>query len=128
MSIQERIRNRRNELSMSAETLAEKIGVAKSTVLRYESKGIEKLPIDLVRPLAKALDVSPSYLLGWDAVYSDSQDEEIVSAYKNVPASIELPDNIEGLRLMVQHQYKQNSKPPDSIEKSGGSLYHKYAF
>ena len=59
MNVGEKIKKRRKELGLSADQLAEKLGKDRSTIYRYESKEIEKLPIDIIEPLADALLVSP---------------------------------------------------------------------
>ena len=61
-----RIKQRREELGMSAEQLAEKIGKAKTTIYRYESGFIEKMPSSVLSDIANALNVSPTYLLFGD--------------------------------------------------------------
>lgn len=66
MKINERIKNRRLELGLSLESVANALGVSKSTVFRYETKEIEKMPIDIVEPLAKVLKVTPAYIMGWE--------------------------------------------------------------
>lgn len=58
-----RIKQRREELGMSAEQLAEKIGKAKTTIYRYESGFIEKMPTNVLSDIANVLNVSPTYLL-----------------------------------------------------------------
>lgn len=65
MNVGEKIKIRRKELGLSADQLAEKLGKDRSTIYRYESKEIEKLPVDIIEPLANALLVSPQYLMGW---------------------------------------------------------------
>lgn len=65
-SIQEKIKARRLELGLSLEDVAKELGVNKTTVMRYESKSIEKMPIDVIPPLAKILKCSPEYLMGWE--------------------------------------------------------------
>ncbi len=66
MTIGDRIKKRRKELGLSAEEIAKKIGVNKTTVYRYESKEIEKFPTDVLEPLAVALNTTPAYLMGWE--------------------------------------------------------------
>lgn len=66
MEIHERIKARRLALGLSADDIAGAIGVSRATVYRYESKDIEKLPLDILAPLAEALKTTPSYLMGWD--------------------------------------------------------------
>lgn len=66
MTTAERIRQRRTEIGMSADTLAEKIGVSRSTVFRYENGFIEKIPMNNLVPIARALNTTIGYLMGWD--------------------------------------------------------------
>lgn len=71
MTIGDRIKERRLEIGLSVDQVAEKIGKNRATVYRYESKEIEKCPIDILVPLAEALRTTPAYLMGWE---SDSID------------------------------------------------------
>lgn len=64
MEIYERIKKRRKEMGLSAEMVAEKLGVSPATIYRYEKKDIKKFPTDILEPLAKMLCTTPSYLLG----------------------------------------------------------------
>ena len=66
MTTGELIRNRRKELGMTADVLAETIGVSRSTVFRYENGFIEKIPISNLVPIARALHTTVGYLMGWD--------------------------------------------------------------
>lgn len=65
MTIYERIKNRRKELGLSAEAVADALGVSRATIYRYESSEIEKLPTSTLEPLAKILRTTPAYLMGW---------------------------------------------------------------
>lgn len=60
-----RIRQKRQELGMSVDELAARLGKNRATVYRYESDDIENFPISIIGPLAEALQVSPAYLMGW---------------------------------------------------------------
>ena len=51
---------------MSAERLAEKVGVSPATIYRYEKGDIEKVPVDVIKDIAKALNTTPAYLMGWE--------------------------------------------------------------
>ena len=64
--IMNRMKSRREELDMSYQTLSDKVGISKSTLQRYETGSIKNMPIDKLEDIAKALNVSPSYLMGWD--------------------------------------------------------------
>ena len=65
MTIGERIKKRRLELGLSADDVAEQLNKNRATVYRYESSYIEKLPITVLEPLAKVLQTTPAYLMGW---------------------------------------------------------------
>ena len=59
------IKNRRQELGMSQETLARKVGYTnRSTITRIE-KGEIDLPIGKVVEFARALRTTPAELMGW---------------------------------------------------------------
>lgn len=64
-SIINRIKQRRIELHMSYQDLANKTGLSKSTLQRYETGTIKNMPLDKLEDLSKALNVKPSYLMGW---------------------------------------------------------------
>lgn len=66
MTVGERIKARRIELGLSVDLLAEKIGKNRATIYRYESNEIENMSIVILEPLAKALDTTPAYLMGWE--------------------------------------------------------------
>src|SRR5690606_20816429 len=65
LSTCERMKERRKELGYSTDYVAEKLNVNRSTVFRYESGGIDKLPIDILEPLSEILHTTPAYLMGW---------------------------------------------------------------
>ena len=66
MEVQEIIKARRIELGLSIREVAQALGVAASTVSRYESSDIQNMGIDKIEALAKVLRCSPGYLMGWE--------------------------------------------------------------
>lgn len=78
MEIHDRIKARRKELGLSAETVAEKLGVSPATIYRYENNDIKKFPTEILEPLAKVLHTTPAYLMGWEesaTPFPDDQEE-----------------------------------------------------
>ena len=67
MSIGQRIRTKRKEMGMSVDELAARLGKDRSTVYRYEKGDIENLPLDVLEPIASALETTPAALMGWVA-------------------------------------------------------------
>lgn len=66
MNIGDRIKQRRKELDLSVDDIANKLGKNRATIYRYESNDIENLPITILEPLALILETTPAYLLGLD--------------------------------------------------------------
>ncbi|MEG0864990.1 MAG: XRE family transcriptional regulator [Clostridia bacterium] len=64
-----RMKERRKALGMSAETLAARLGLSAATIYRYEKGDIEKLPGNLLEPLASILSTTPADLMGWESPY-----------------------------------------------------------
>jgi len=73
MTIGNRIRNRRKELNLTVDEVAEKLNKNRATIYRYESDEIENLPITILEPLAGILNTTPAYLMGWE----ENEDEKI---------------------------------------------------
>lgn len=61
--IGKKIKQRREDIGMSADELGIKIGKNRATVYRYENGDIEGLKISALIPIARALGVSPGYFL-----------------------------------------------------------------
>lgn len=87
----ERIKERRLKLEMSYQDLSDATQISKSTLQRYETGYIKKVPINQIEILAKALHTTPSYLMGWDAPPSPSlsltqQEETHIKKYRQLDA------------------------------------------
>ena len=91
--IGQRIKERRKELDMTADELGRRIGKNRATVYRYENGDIENLPIDVLKPIAKALDVAPQYLVGWDADMEEASEK----AEPTVDFIVKLDDDVKAL-------------------------------
>lgn len=73
----QRIKARRKQLGMSADEVAAKLGVSRSTIFRYENGHIEKVPANVLEHLAEILKTTPTYLMGWDDDSSDSSSHKL---------------------------------------------------
>lgn len=95
MTVGDRIRNRRQELDMTMEELADKIGVKRWTVNKYEKDEID-LKLSTIKALHETLNISYIDLLDDD----ESEDREILTAYhqasdekqETVRATLRLPE------------------------------------
>ena len=100
MKAGEKIRARRLELGMTMEELGNAIGVQKSAINKYE-KGMIDLKRSTIAALAKALDVSPVYLL--DDEDEAGSDQERLEALHQNPR----------LGLLFDHTLKMGSEDID---------------
>lgn len=95
MTVGDRIRNRRQELGMTMEELADKIGVKRWTVNKYEKDEID-MKLSTIKQMHNVLDISYIDLLDDD----DSEDREVLTAYhqasdekqETVRATLRLPE------------------------------------
>lgn len=66
MTIGERIRNRRIELGLTQQDLAEKTGYSNKTAINKIETNLRSLPQSKIKLMAFALETTPDYLLDWD--------------------------------------------------------------
>ena len=81
MRIGERIKKRRLELGYTADALAKLLNKNRATIYRYENGDIENMPIDVLEPLAKALNTTPAYLMGWQESHKASTTSQTEDYY-----------------------------------------------
>ena len=65
-SFAQRIKKLRNQRQMTLEQVGAIVGVGKSTVRKWETGMISNIKGDKIALLAKALETTPEYLMGWD--------------------------------------------------------------
>lgn len=80
-----RIKNRRKALGLSAEDIADIIGVSPATIYRYESGDIMNVRIDKLTPIANALRTTEAFLMGW----TDDPDQKAISSFDDSLSSNE---------------------------------------
>ena len=62
--------NARKNKRMSRAALGKMVNLHESTIKRYEDGEIKTLDIEKMKEFAKALDISPEYLMGWSISYT----------------------------------------------------------
>lgn len=77
MTVGERIKQIRNKVGMSQVDFADKINVSKQTLYKYENNIITNIPSDKIEAAAQLGNVTPSYLMGWEAL----DDEDIANVF-----------------------------------------------
>ena len=61
-----KIKELRKEKGLTLEEVANKVGVGKSTVRKWETGMIANMRRDKIAALAQALGTTPMYLMGWE--------------------------------------------------------------
>ena len=94
----ERIKARREALGLSVGELAERLNKNRATIYRYESGEIEDMPITVLEPLAKALNTTPAYIMGWEEEPLDFEGLlNALSQARSRPDSPEIAEAVEKL-------------------------------
>lgn len=78
MTIGQRVKLRREELGLSQEELAKRIGYKSKTSINKIELDFRNLTQSKIKAIADALDTTPSYIMGWD--------EEVEEAKKAAPS------------------------------------------
>lgn len=81
MEMNEKIKNRREELGLTLQEVGDYLGVSKATVQRYESGEIKNLKLESIEKLAKILKISPAYLMGWEEAPKKQNQLETLAAH-----------------------------------------------
>lgn len=61
-----KLRAKRLENNLSLQDVADKLGVSKVTVSRYETLDITNIPSDKIEGMAELYNTTPAYLMGWE--------------------------------------------------------------
>ncbi|WP_241360470.1 helix-turn-helix domain-containing protein, partial [Pseudomonas aeruginosa] len=65
MEMADRIKSRRLALGYTQEELAEKVGLQKSAIAKYENGRVENMKRSMIEKMSQVLECSPAYLMGW---------------------------------------------------------------
>ena len=95
----ERIKARREALGLSVGELAERLNKNRATIYRYESGEIEDMPITVLEPLAKALNTTPAYIMGWEEEPLDF--ESLLNALSQARSGPDSPEIAEAVEKLI---------------------------
>ena len=62
----DRIRELRKIANLSQEELGRRVGLQRAAINKYERGLVTNIPLAVIEKLAQVLDVSPTYIVGWD--------------------------------------------------------------
>lgn len=115
-SVHEIIKERRESLGYSLNELAEKIGVNRSTVMRWENGDIENMKRDKIVSLSEALKISPAVIMGWEDI-EEPKVAKVSDTVKDINTLASQLDQSSQERLLA---YAQGMYDIQNQDKKGG--------
>lgn len=82
MTVGDRIKEARQRLNIGQSELADKVSISKQTLYKYENNIITNIPSNNLEKIAKALETSPAYLMGWKDQSNVLQEKRVDSYSK----------------------------------------------
>lgn len=125
ITIGERIKERRKELGLSIDDVAAALGKDRSTIYRYESNEIEKLPTTILQPLAQILQTTPEHLMGWSIPEQKNVKPSILIKYNKLnptgqqKADAYIDDLLDNPKYTVNKEVSKSSAPERTLEDYG---------
>lgn len=117
--LQNRLKERRLFLDMTYQDLANKTGLSKSTLQRYETGGIKNLPYDKIFILSEALEVSPSYFTDLSQDYTGETSDQKMLLNRGSLAKLGQQFEEEAIKKitpsLISDGYKVEQHPRGSI-------------
>ena len=107
LTMAQRILLCRRDLDWKQEELSAKSGISRTYISEVERGQITNVGIEVIEALAKALGVSPSYLIGWEEY--DRLKSEKEKAYQDAVNSISDTD----IKLKYNSVYNTNTAIPN---------------
>lgn len=86
----ERIKSRREELGMTQEELAQKLGYKSRSSIQKIEKGENDIPQSKIKAFAVALNTTPEYLMGWTSSGNTAvgdDEEKLLNDYRSLDVS-----------------------------------------
>lgn len=116
-----RLHNARKRKKMSMKRLGEMVSLHESTISRYEKGEIQSLDIDKVKEFAKALEVAPQYLMGWDNEEKEGDKLKKLRLQNNITLT-ELANDLH-ISIEDMEAYENNQKKIPSYVASAVARY-----
>lgn len=130
MKVNEIIKKRRKELGLTLKQVAEKLGVSESLISRYESNDVKNMGIDKIIPLAKVLDTTPAFLMGWENKKEEKSnlnidtintDYMMIPLYESISAGYGA-SNSEFIEMIPVFGLKKNGTTYFAVKVEGDSM------
>ena len=112
MSVGQRIKAARERKDLTLDEVARRCETTKQTIFKYENEIVTNIPYDKIVLLSNALDVTPSYLFGWDEKENSPSEPQLTEGeqlmlelFRKIPADRQR-EAIDLLRVALRMQQK----------------------
>ena len=112
MTIGQRLRAARERKNMTLDEVAKRCNTTKQTIFKYENEIVTNIPYDKIVLLSNALEVSPSYLFGWDEKKESPTELQLsegeammLELFRQIPKDRQ-PEALDLLRVALKMQQK----------------------
>lgn len=123
--IGEKIKERRLELHMTQEDLAERMGYKGKSSINKIEKGTQDIPLSKVEEFARVLHTTPAALMGWDDTVTpvDLSDYVSIPVYGRIPAGNprQAQEYIEG-QVQVPRSWTLHGQEIAALHVAGESM------
>ena len=124
-----RLRSKRLENNLSLQYVAEKLGVSKVTVSRYETLDITNIPSDKIEGMAKLYNTTPAFLMGWEDkkekeninIETVNTDYIMIPLYESISAGYGA-SNSEFIEMIPVFGLKKNGTTYFAVKVEGDSM------
>lgn len=79
-----RIKKLRTLAGLSQEELGRRVGVQRAAINKYEKGSVTNIPTHTIEKIASVLDVSPTYIVGWNTSISNDLSGKVRVLNRNV--------------------------------------------
>ena len=124
-----RLRTKRIENNLSLQDVAEKLGVSKVTVSRYETLDITNIPSDKIEGMARLYNTTPAFLMGWEDkkekeninIETVNTDYIMIPLYESISAGYGA-SNSEFIEMIPVFGLKKNGTTYFAVKVEGDSM------
>ena len=103
-TIAKRLKDKRKEIGLTLDDVAESLGISSVTLHKYENLGILNIPAEKIERLAKLYNTDPAYIMGWTE--EKIEDEILEKDDSEQEKEINLLNNM--LNMLRDYNYKIN--------------------
>ena len=121
------IKRRRLELDMSQDDLAAKLGYKSRSSINKIEIGTQDLPQSKIAAAAKALETTPSYIMGWDESITTVAEIRTIPVLAVVPAGVPISaiSDVIGYEKLNSREFPED-RSYFALRVRGDSMYPKY--